>query len=67
MIKLIRVLIDELSKPSYIFKIFHTGSMEVATLSRLNVLVLLGSMFMGIMPKQLHEEQVSFGELMTLR
>lgn len=67
MIKLIRILIDELSKSEYIFKIFHTGSTEVATLSRLNILVLLGSMFMGIMPKQMHEDQVSFGELMTAK
>jgi hypothetical protein len=39
----------------------------VIDITRLDVLLILASMFIGIMPKQSHENCVSFGELMQLR
>lgn len=48
-------------------RLLPTGLQEVVNISREEVFVILSCMFLGILPKQVHEENVSFGELMTKR
>lgn len=43
------------------------GSQEVIDLTRRQIFLILASMFLGIFPKQVHEDCVHFGELMTIR
>lgn len=50
--KLIQILLAELPKMECKYLRLLANSSQVIDLTRLEVLVLLGSMFMGIMPKQ---------------
>lgn len=42
-------------------RLLPSGSQEVVDISRLQVFVILGCMFLAILPKQLHESNVNFG------
>ena len=47
--------------------ILTSGYAEVVDITNRQCFVVLGCMFLGILPKQMHEEQVHFGDLMTRR
>ena len=42
-------------------KILTSGCQEVVDLTRRQVFLILASMFLGILPKQVHEDSVHFG------
>ena len=47
--------------------ILAQGFAEVSDITRRQCFIILACMFLGILPKQMHEEQVHLGDLMTIR
>ena len=47
--------------------ILAQGYAEVSDITRRQCFVILACMFLGILPKQMHEQQVNLGDLMTIR
>jgi hypothetical protein len=65
--KLVQLLLAHLPKLGCSIRMLPPEMSRVVRVTRLEALLIIGCVFLGIMPKQSHEEGVSMGELMTLR
>ena len=64
MIVLVEVHLQEIAHK---VRVLNEGVQGVLDLSRMQVFLILACMFLGILPKQVHEDCVHMGELMTVR